>query len=114
MMAWKYTAVAFIVPFMFILDLSGYALLLQVDGGFLETIWVIAIPFLGVFSFASAASGWLYRKSGWLERGALGLAGLLLVYPEKRTDFVGIILLLAIVVLQRSTAKKPPIVYDAL
>ena len=113
MMAWKYTAVAFIVPFMFILDPSGYALLLKGDGGFLETIWVIATSFLGVFSFASAASGWLYRKSGWLERGALGLAGLLLVYPEKWTDFVGIILLLAIAVLQRSTAKKPPVVYDA-
>lgn len=113
MMAWKYTAVAFIVPFMFILDPSGYALLLKGDGGFLETIWVIATSFLGVFSFASAASGWLYRKSGWLERGALGLAGLLLVYPEKWTDFVGIILLLAIAVLQRSTAKKPPVVHDA-
>ncbi len=113
MMAWKYTAVAFIVPFMFILDPSGYALLLKGDGGFLETFWVIATSFLGVFSFASAASGWLYRKSGWLERGALGLAGLLLVYPEKWTDFVGIAILLAIAILQRSSGKKPPVVYEA-
>ena len=113
MMAWKYTAVAFIVPFMFILDPSGYALLLKGDGGFLDTVWVISTSFLGVFSFASAASGWLYRKSNWLERGALGLAGLLLVYPEKWTDFVGIAILLAIAIVQRSGSKKPPMVYEA-
>ncbi len=29
MMAWKYTAVAFVVPFMFVLDSSGHALLLK-------------------------------------------------------------------------------------
>ncbi len=112
MMAWKYTAVAFVVPFMFILDPSGYALLLKGDG-FTQTLWVIATSFLGVFAFASAASGWLYRKSNWLERGTLALAGLLLVYPEVWSDFVGMALLIAIVSLQRASRKKPPVVHEA-
>lgn len=112
MMAWKYTAVAFVVPFMFILDPSGYALLLKGEG-FTQTLWVIATSFLGVFAFASAASGWLYRKSNWFERGALALAGLLLVYPEVWSDFVGMALLIGIVSLQRASRKKPPVVHEA-
>jgi TRAP-type uncharacterized transport system fused permease subunit len=99
MMAWKYTEVAFVIPFMFTLDPSGYALLLKgKDLG--ESLWVIATSFLGVFAFASAASGWLFRKSTWLERGLLSAAGLCLVYPTAWTDFVGMALLGLTVCLQ--------------
>ncbi len=112
MMAWKYTAVAFIVPFMFILDPSGYALLLH-GQGFLQTLWVVATSFLGVFSFASAASGWLVRRSNWLERIAFAVAGLLLVYPEVWSDFVGLGLLIGTYMLQRATTKKPQAAYEA-
>ena len=74
MMAWKYTAVAFVVPFMFVLDPSGHALLLKGDsvtGG----LWVIATSFVGVFAFASAASGWLLRRSNWIRAGTDGRGG---------------------------------------
>lgn len=112
MMAWKYTIVAFIIPFMFILDPSGYALLLKGDG-FFSTIWVVATSYVGVFAFAAAASGWLYRKTNWLERGGLAAAGLLLVYPETISDFIGIALLLLVALWLRHTAKKPQEVNEA-
>ena len=99
MMAWKYTTVAFVVPFMFILDPSGHALLLKGDS-ILGGLWVIATSFAGVFAFASAASGWLLRRSNWMERVLLALAGLCLIYPESWTDFVGIALVGLAVLLQ--------------
>ncbi|MDQ1239270.1 MAG: hypothetical protein QG577_1455 [Thermodesulfobacteriota bacterium] len=99
MMAWKYTLVAFVIPFMFTLDPSGYALLLKgKDLG--ESLWVIATSFVGVFAFASAASGWLFRMSTRLERGLLALSGLCLVYPTAWTDLVGMALLGLTVCLQ--------------
>ena len=53
MMAWKYTAVAFVVPFMFVLDPSGHALLLKGGGSITGGLWVILTSFAGVFAFAS-------------------------------------------------------------
>jgi TRAP transporter 4TM/12TM fusion protein len=105
MMAWKYTTVAFVIPFMFILDPSGCALLLRGEG-FLQTLWVIATSFLGVFAFASAASGWLIRKSTWFERALLVLAGLFLVYPTVSTDFVGMGILVVAALLQYMSIRK--------
>lgn len=90
---------------MFILDPSGYALLLRGEG-FLQTLWVIATSFLGVFAFASAASGWLMRKSTWFERALLVLAGLFLVYPTVSTDFVGMGILVIAASLQYMKNRK--------
>lgn len=91
MMAWKYTTVAFVVPFMFVLDPSGHALLLKGES-LSETLWVIATSFAGVFSFASAASGWLLRRSTRIERAMLAIAGLCLVHPAIWTDMIGLAL----------------------
>ena len=105
MMAWKYTAVAFVVPFMFVLDPSGHALLLKGDsitGG----LWVIATSFAGVFAFASAASGWLLRRANWIERVLLAAAGLCLVYPAVWTDILGIALG-GLAVLLQLVVKQP-------
>jgi len=105
MMAWKYTSVAFIVPFMFVLDPSGYALLLKGDTT-VGMLWVIATSYAGVFAFASAASGWLLRRSTTVERGLLAVAGLALVHPAIWSDIVGISLMALAVGLQ--VAVKQP------
>ena len=105
MMAWKYTAVAFVVPFMFVLDPSGHALLLKGDsitGG----LWVIATSFAGVLAFASAASGWLLRRANWIERVLLAAAGLCLVYPAVWTDILGVALG-GLAVLLQLVVKQP-------
>jgi len=111
MMAWKYTTVAFVVPFMFVLDPSGHALLLKGDT-VLGTLWVIATSFAGVFAFASAASGWLLRRSTLPERILMAIAGLSLVHPAVWSDLVGIVLVASVIVLQmlskRSQARLAP------
>jgi TRAP-type uncharacterized transport system fused permease subunit len=88
MMAWKYTLVAFIIPFMFTIDPSGYALLLK-GNGTLGSLWVLASSFIGVFAFAAMSSGWLVRKTTTIERGMLLVAGLSLVYPTALSDAIG-------------------------
>jgi TRAP transporter 4TM/12TM fusion protein len=88
LMAWKYTLVAFIIPFMFTIDPSGLALLLKGES-VLGTLWVLASSFIGVLAFAAMSSGWLVRKTTTIERGMLLVAGLSLVYPTALSDAVG-------------------------
>ena len=85
MMAWKYTAVAFVVPFMFVLYPAGHALLLKIDS-VPEMLWVLATSFAGVFAFAAAASGWLLRGTTWIERILLAAAGLKSALPRMSAE----------------------------
>ncbi|MEW6533232.1 MAG: TRAP transporter fused permease subunit [Thermodesulfobacteriota bacterium] len=105
MMAWKYTTVAFVVPFMFVLDPSGHALLLKGES-LPQMLWVIATSFAGVFAFASAASGWLLRRSSRIERALLAIAGLCLVHPAIWTDMIGLALV-SLAVLLQVVLKEP-------
>ena len=107
MMAWKYTAVAFVVPFMFVLYPSGQALLLKIDS-IPETLWVIVTAFAGVFAFAAAASGWLLRETNWIQRILLAVAGLSLLSPSIWGDLVGLAIV-GLVVLMQVYLKRPQV-----
>jgi TRAP transporter 4TM/12TM fusion protein len=115
MQCWKYTAPAFLVPFMFVLDLSGTGLLLtgsfktlgNADWGSIALVTLTAA--LGIAALAGGLQGWLFRKTNLLERVLLILAGLMLVYPRASFDYIGAGLLLAVVILQkvRTPAVQP-------
>jgi TRAP-type uncharacterized transport system fused permease subunit len=104
MMAWEYTAVAFVVPFMFVLYPSGHALLLKFDS-VPEMLWVVVTAFAGVFAFAAAAPRWLLRETNWIERTLLATAGLCLLSPSIWGDLLGIALMGVAVLLQILTKK---------
>ncbi|MDP1674647.1 MAG: TRAP transporter fused permease subunit [Burkholderiales bacterium] len=104
---WKYTAPAFLLPFMFVLDPSGVGLLL--DGSFknLATAdWgsIALVTFTaaaGIVALAGGLQGWLLRKTNILERWMLVIAGLMLVYPTATFDAIGFGLAIAVVVMQK-------------
>ncbi|MGH8619480.1 MAG: TRAP transporter permease [Burkholderiales bacterium] len=110
---WKYTAPAFLVPFMFVLDPTGVGLLL--DGSFknlananwLSIAQVTATAALGIAALAGGLQGWLFVKTTVAERWMLIAAGLLLVYPSAVSDVAGIGLMVVVVVLQK-LRKAPP------
>jgi TRAP transporter 4TM/12TM fusion protein len=104
---WKYTAPAFLVPFMFVLDISGTGLLLggsfknlaQANWGSIALVTITAA--LGIAALAGGLQGWLLRKTNLIERWMLIIAGLMLVYPRAFFDFVGLALVAAVVVMQK-------------
>jgi len=104
MYAWKYTAAAFIVPFMFILQPSGLALLLKGDS-VPEGIWVILTSFAGIFALSAGASGWLLKKTSIVERIILVTGALMLVYPTYWTDAVGLALVALVYLKQKMQLK---------
>jgi TRAP transporter 4TM/12TM fusion protein len=112
---WKYTAPAFLVPFMFVLDPSGVGLLLggsfknlaQADWGAIAVITVTAI--IGIVALAGGLQGWLLRKTTLPERWMLIIAGLALVYPTTFCDVLGLVLVTVVVLLQKLRSGAPAI-----
>jgi TRAP transporter 4TM/12TM fusion protein len=108
--SWKYTAPAFLVPFMFVLDPAGVGLLLggsfknlaQADWGSIARVTITAC--FGIAALAGGLQGWLFRKTNLLERWLLIVSGLMLVYPSALSDYIGLALLIAVIVMQRLRA----------
>jgi len=103
---WKYTAPAFLVPFMFVLDPSGLGLLLT---GSLKTLgnadWgsIALVTFtaaIGIAALAGGLQGWLLKRISTAERIMLIVAGFLLVYPNTLFDLIGFSLVVVVLALQ--------------
>ena len=105
--SWKYTAPAFLLPFMFVLDASGTNLLLTgsmqnlANASWLEVAEVTGTAMLGIAALAAGLQGWVFRRTTVAERWLLILAGVLLVYPRPWADAAGIALVLTVTALQR-------------
>jgi TRAP transporter 4TM/12TM fusion protein len=85
LMAWKYTLPAFVLPFVFVTDPEGVALLLSFRPGmtWLDLAWQILLATIGLAALAAACQGYLSRAlAGW-ERGGLTLAGVLMIFPAS-------------------------------
>jgi TRAP transporter 4TM/12TM fusion protein len=92
MQAWKYTLPAFVVPFVFVLDPAGIALLLKVppDASWLHVGWISLTAVVGIAALAAGVQKWLLRACNELERWILVVSGLLLIYPAPLADWIGI------------------------
>ena len=103
---WKYTAPAFLVPFMFVLDPSGTGLLLtgsmktlgNADWGAIALVTFTAA--IGIVALAGGLQGWLFKRTNLAERLMLVVAGFLLVYPQAMTDAIGFALVALVVLMQ--------------
>ena len=103
---WKYTAPAFLVPFMFVLDPSGTGLLLtgsiktlgSADWGSIALVTFTAA--IGIAALAGGLQGWLIKRTSIAERAMLVVAGFLLVYPKAMFDAIGFVLVALVVLMQ--------------
>ena len=119
--SWKYTMPAFLVPFVFVLDVQGPALLLQFPKslGWLDAIEVTLKTAAGIAVLGVAAQGWLFRRNNIIETVLFTIAGLLLVFPLlvqgmvsslmgfklPFTTVVGLALAIAAAALQRARGR---------
>jgi TRAP transporter 4TM/12TM fusion protein len=90
--SWKYTLPAFVVPFVFVLDPAGVALLLKAppEASWLHVAWIAATACIGIAALAAGTQKWLLRACTQLERWLLVVSGLLLIYPAPAADYVGL------------------------
>lgn len=83
--SWVIALPGFIVPFMFI---SAPELLLT--GSVLNVIWVCCTAFCGVWFMSIAIVGFFRKNLSYLDRAIMLAAGLMMIVPERTTDFIGI------------------------
>jgi TRAP-type uncharacterized transport system fused permease subunit len=90
--SWKYTLPAFVVPFIFVLDPAGIALLLKVppNASWLHVAWITITAVIGIATLAAGVQKWLLRACSQWERWVLVVSGLLLIYPAQMADWIGI------------------------
>ena len=112
---WKYTAPAFLVPFMFVLDPSGTGLLLTgsfknlAQANWPQVAEVTITAAIGIAALAGGLQGWLLQRTNWLERSTLIIAGIVLVYPSQVLDYVGLALVIAVFVSQKLRKQLAPV-----
>ena len=106
MMAWKYTLVAFIVPFMFTLDPAGIGLLLK--GDVANMVLVTTTAAVGIVALVAGVGGWLRVPTNLPERALLVCGGLLLIYPAEPWGVIGIGLFLAAIAMQYVRTRSQP------
>ncbi|WP_299093922.1 TRAP transporter permease [uncultured Metabacillus sp.] len=103
----KLAIAAFIIPYIFVLSPE----LLMIETTWLEVIWVVFTATTGMIAIGAGVIGYWMRGMHWLERILAGIAGLLLIYPERISDITGLIMFAALFALQyvwkRNSHNKP-------
>ena len=77
----------FLIPYAFVLNPA-----MLLIGTWDETLWIVITASPGVILFAATAVGYLFRKLSLVERGALFVASIMLIDPNRTTDILGIAL----------------------
>jgi TRAP-type uncharacterized transport system fused permease subunit len=112
MQSWKYVAPAILVPFMFVLDESGTALLLMgstkalANADWLQIAWITFTAIVGVIALAGGLQGWFLAKTNIFERWILILSGVALTYSSNFADIAGFIGFGLVVLMQLIRNKK--------
>lgn len=98
----KLAIAAFIIPYMFVFNPA----MLMIDASIGEIIWVTATAIIGMVAIGAGLIGFWYRKINWIERIITVATGMMLIYPETKTDFIGLGLFIILVAIQLVTKDK--------
>jgi TRAP-type uncharacterized transport system fused permease subunit len=83
----KLGVAAFILPFYFV-----YRPAIFIQGSFVEIIYVLFIMLVGLISLASSLEGYFLSRLNYFNRGIYLITAILLLYPSKIADTLGIVL----------------------
>ena len=97
----KLAVAAFIIPYVFVLS----PVILMVDAQPLTLILATITALIGMASVSAGLIGYLVNTCTLIERVVLIIAGLLMIIPGIETDTMGIVVMGAIILLQR---RRPP------
>ena len=92
----KLSIAAFIIPYMFVLSPE----LLLIDTTWYYAVWMFATAVLGMIAIGAGVVGYWYQKISWIERIVAIVAGLLLIYPEGYSDWLGLAIFTGLIAFQ--------------
>jgi TRAP transporter 4TM/12TM fusion protein len=104
--SWKYVAPAILVPFIFVLDPAGVALLLNgnmknlASANWNDIGWIVFTASAGIVALAGGLQNWFILKTNFVERWVLIASGVALTYPSTMSDMAGFAGLASVIVVQ--------------
>ena len=102
MASFKIGIAAFVVPFMFF-----YNGALLMDAAWFKVLQAAVTAIVGVFLLSSGVQGWFVgRPASWLVRGGLILAALFMIEGGLISDAIGLALVAAVFLVQRSAPRR--------
>ena len=106
--ATKLAIAAFIVPYIF--AYQPVLLLENITGSgwsiFMQTLLIVISAMLGLFGVGAALNGHLFKPINPFVRILFAAGGLLMIMPGLKTDAIGLALIMAMVAVQFTKAKK--------
>jgi TRAP transporter 4TM/12TM fusion protein len=113
--SWKYVAPAILVPFIFVLDPSGVALLLMgstkalAAANWWDIGWITFTASVGIVALAGGLQNWFVLKTSFIERWVLIASGVALTYPSEIADIGGFAGFVGVVIVQlfRRSRSRP-------
>ena len=110
--SWKYVAPAILVPFIFVLDPAGVALLLMGNvknlamANWPDIAWIVFTASAGIVALAGGLQNWFILKTNFVERWVLVASGVALTYPSTVGDVAGFAGLALVILTQWLRQKK--------
>jgi TRAP transporter 4TM/12TM fusion protein len=99
--AFRFGLVAYIIPFMFLISPT-----LLFQGEILAIIHNLIAAIVGILCLVASLEGYLIRFWNKISRIILGIAALLLIYPGAVTDLIGLGLIVAAIIINKSFHKE--------
>ncbi|MDR1835780.1 MAG: TRAP transporter permease [Fusobacteriaceae bacterium] len=100
----KLALAGFLLPYIFIFNSQ----LLLINTTVLEGLQTAVTSCIGVFLLSAAVEGYMYAPIHPAVRGLSLVGALLLIVPGLKTDLIGLVILIAVVFIQKTLAKKNP------
>src|SRR5699024_12729014 len=74
--------------------------MLIIDTNICDVGWVLFTAMCGMVAIGAGLIGYWYKRLNWLERIISVSGGLLMIYPEGYTDYIGLAVFVAMIAYQ--------------
>lgn len=113
MITWKYTLPAFVVPFMFTLDVDNGINLLML-GNWMDIVLSTITACFAIVALVAGVGGWILRQATVIERALLVIAAGFLFYTGPLQDAIGLAFLATAVLMHWLRIRNTPEDQDAV
>ncbi len=104
----KLAVAVFVVPYMFCYNPAMLLIETEQSGPVtaLMIVQIVITSVIGIFGLSAALEGYCFSKMNMLVRFSIAAGGLLLIHPALKTDIIGLLIVVLLLIFQYFMGKK--------